>query len=87
MTSLSFLTIFEVKLTLSQKLDIFDIFHLTSNIIVSILGYIFVLIIRRLQNFEALCGPKPIIVVNNCEEENEQIFYDLFEKPSTSYQR
>ena len=51
------------------------------------MGFIFVLIIRRLQNFEALCGPKPIIVVNNCEEENEQIFYDLFEQPSTSYQR
>jgi len=88
MTFLNLFTLFEVRLMLTPKIDLLDIFHSFANILLSILGLSFVLVIRKIERLELLCGPKPIIVIDNCDDEevNEQTIDGIVVKPSTSFQ-
>lgn len=77
MTSMNCLSIFDYRLTLSSRGDIFDGIHLMANIFTTVLALILVILIRTGRKAdqtslnESIYGPKPIIIIDICDDEPE----------------
>ena len=72
MTSKNCLSIFDYRLTLSHRTHTFDAINLIANILTAILSATLLILIRTTPittNKQYFCGRKPIIVMDECNDE------------------